>query len=59
MPGFSEVKTEGTYVDIEANHFLCECDRIGWYLALVQDNFDADIIRYNQTVDKLMKSKKN
>jgi hypothetical protein len=40
MPGFADVNSEQSYVDIEANHFLCDCDRMGWMLAALQHSFD-------------------
>jgi hypothetical protein len=41
MPGFYDINTEDSYVDIESNHFVCDCDRMGWMLAAVQHGFDA------------------
>ena len=41
MPGFMDINNDNSYVDIEANHFVCDCDRMGWMLAAAQHDFDA------------------
>ena len=33
-----------SYVDIESNHFLCDCDRLGWLIAAVRIGFDSETI---------------
>ena len=42
MPSFD--KLAGSYVRIDNNHFVCECDRVAWLVASMTRNFDRDII---------------
>jgi hypothetical protein len=41
MPGFADLSSDVSYVDIESNHFLCECDKMGWFIAAAKFDFDS------------------
>jgi hypothetical protein len=48
MPGFADLSSDVSYVDIESNHFLCECDKMGWLIAAAKFDFDSgDILMEN------------
>ena len=32
MPAFDLVDNDESYVDIELNHFLCDCNKVNWTL---------------------------
>ena len=44
MPSFDKMNSPSSYVVIENNHFVCECDRMSWLLGAMTHNFDKDII---------------
>ena len=33
---------EESYVDIEDNRFVCECDKLAWFIGAATHNFDRD-----------------
>jgi len=43
MPAFEKVDAnEESYVDIEDNRFVCECDKLAWFIGAATHNFDRD-----------------
>ena len=46
MPAFDLLDPEASdnHVVVESNHFLCNCDRIAWFIGAVTHDFDRDII---------------
>jgi len=44
MPAFDLVDNDESYVDIELNHFLCDCNKVAWFIAAMTHGFDRAII---------------
>ena len=44
MPSFDTVDAPNSYVDIENNHFMCQCEKMDWFLGAMTHNFDRDVI---------------
>ena len=43
MPAFDRLDADGLdHVEIELNHFLCDCDKIAWFVGAVVHGYDAD-----------------
>jgi len=46
MPAFEKVDAnEESYVDIEDNRFVCECDKLAWFIGAATHNFDRDSLK--------------
>ena len=45
MPDFNKLgDPEDSYALIESNHFLCQCDAVGWFIGAMEYGFDIDIL---------------
>lgn len=44
MPSFDLLDPEAVFVNVEENHFLCDCNRIAWFVAAAAFHFDRDVI---------------
>jgi len=45
MPSFDVIDgAADSYVDIEKNHFACQCEKMDWFLGAMTHNFDQDVI---------------
>jgi hypothetical protein len=44
MPAFDQLDPAHSYVDVEANHFLCECDRLAWFIGAMTHGYERDAI---------------
>jgi len=44
MPAFDLVKDQDCTDCVEDNHFLCDCNKVGWFIAAITHEFDSDII---------------
>ena len=44
MPSFDVIDVPNAYVDIENNHFTCQCEKMDWFLGAMTHNFDRDVI---------------
>lgn len=44
MPAFDLLQTPEAYVNIEDNHFLCDCNKVGWFVGAMTHGFDRSVI---------------
>eukprot|EP00095_Tigriopus_kingsejongensis_P001264 maker-scaffold149_size310270-snap-gene-0.8 protein:Tk01264 transcript:maker-scaffold149_size310270-snap-gene-0.8-mRNA-1 annotation:"unnamed protein product" len=44
MPAFEKLDPEIGYVDVDKNHFVCECNKLSWFIAAMTHQFDKEAI---------------
>jgi hypothetical protein len=45
MPTFENIDVDGnSYVNIDDNHFVCECDKLAWFIGAMTNSFDRDAL---------------
>ncbi len=45
LPAFDLLmENSDSFIDVDLNHFLCDCDRIAWFIAAITHGFDTDLI---------------
>ncbi|TRY72236.1 hypothetical protein TCAL_14891 [Tigriopus californicus] len=45
MPAFEKLDPEAEYIDIDKNHFVCECSKLSWFIGLMTHQFDKEAIQ--------------
>lgn len=45
MPAFEKLDPEAEYIDIDKNHFVCECSKLSWFIGAMTHQFDKEAIQ--------------